>query len=74
MPRTTLVFRLSSARIQEDLLREFSLHPGVDASPHVVDGAPTVTVEVSDAASAVLDVRATVGMFDDRASEVEGQG
>jgi hypothetical protein len=59
--------------VQEDLLQEFALHDGVVASADEVDGAPAVRVETQDAVDALWDVRATVGMFDDKAREQERQ-
>ena len=73
MPRITLVFALSDARAQADLLREFALHDGVVSTPDEVDGAPAIRVEAQDAISTLWDVRATVGMFDDRACERTAQ-
>jgi hypothetical protein len=71
LPRITLVFALSGPRIQQDLLQEFSLHHDVTAAAEA--GANMIRVETSDAAGAVWDVRATIGMFDDRATEITGQ-
>jgi hypothetical protein len=72
LPRITLEFLLSGPRIRTDLLHEFSLHNDVIAS--VDEDAPLVLrVEVSDAPGALWEVRATVGMFDDRAHEITGQ-
>ena len=73
MPRTILVFKLSSTQAQTDLLHEFSLHADVHASADSVGGIPVVRVSTSNAASAIWDVRATVGMFDDLAIELRGQ-
>ena len=72
MPRKTLAFRLSGPLVQQNLLHEFSLHHDVTASAEQIDGAPVIRVETSDADGAVWDVRATVGMFDDQASEIDG--
>lgn len=68
----TLVFRLSGPLVQQSLLQEFSLHHDVVASADEVDGDPAIRVETSDADGAVWDVRATVGMFDDLATEIDG--
>ncbi|NRQ49162.1 hypothetical protein [Aeromicrobium stalagmiti] len=73
MPRTTLVFSLSSSQAQRDLLHEFSLHRDLDATGEVTAGLPTIQVVVGDVATRVWEVRATVGMFDDAATEVGGQ-
>lgn len=72
MPRTILVFRLSGPLAQQNLLHEFSLHHDVTASADELGGVPVIRVETSDADGAVWDVRATVGMFDDEAFEIEG--
>ncbi|MET0821528.1 MAG: hypothetical protein ABWY58_11220 [Aeromicrobium sp.] len=69
MPRITWVFTLSDPRVQVDLLHEFALHDGVVATCDVVDGAPAIRVVTQDAVSTLWDIRATVGMFDDRARE-----
>jgi hypothetical protein len=74
LPRITLVFTLSDPRAQLDLLHEFTLHDGVVATADEIDGSPALRVEAPDAISTLWDVRATVGMFDDRARELEGQG
>ncbi len=74
MPRITLVFILSDPRAQADLLHEFSLHDGVDASPVSIGPDPAIRVETYDSTSTVWDIRATIGMFDDRAREEVGQG
>ena len=71
MARITLVFRLSGPQAQQDLLREFSLHHDVAAVADRVDGSPVVRVETTDSASAVWDVRATIGMYDDAATELK---
>lgn len=73
MPRITLVFTLSDPRAQVDLLHEFALHDGIVASADEVDGSPAIRVEAQDAVSTLWEVRATVGMFDDRASERTAQ-
>ncbi|MEV7398079.1 hypothetical protein [Aeromicrobium sp. NPDC092404] len=70
MRRITLTFRVSGPDIQSDLLHEFSLHHGVAASAVELDGAPAIVVDTLDAPSALWDVRATVGMFDEAAEEV----
>ncbi|WP_157432434.1 hypothetical protein [Aeromicrobium sp. Root472D3] len=74
MARITLVFTLSDPRAQVDLLHEFTLHDGVVATPDDVDGSPAIRVETHDSVSTVWDVRATIGMFDDRAREQQDQG
>jgi len=71
--RTTLTFRLSDPGVQRDLLHEFSLHDGVVAHAVGSEGEPAIAVETRDSHDALWDVRATVGMFDDLAKEVEGQ-
>jgi hypothetical protein len=71
--RITLTFRLSGPDVQRDLIHEFALHPQVTASAVDSDGAPTIMVETLDAPTALWDVRATVGMFDDHAKEVDRQ-
>jgi hypothetical protein len=71
--RITLTFRLSGHDVQRDLLHEFALHRDVSVSAVDTDGAPTIAVETRDAAPALWDVRATVGMFDDHAREVGAQ-
>lgn len=73
MPRITLVFTLSERRAQADLLREFSLHDGVVAAADEIDGSPAIRIEAHDSVSTLWDVRATVGMFDDRAREQGAQ-
>lgn len=73
MPRITLEFTLSGPQVQKDLLHEFSLHHDVDASAVDRGDAHVIRVETSDAPGAMWEVRATVGMFDDRASEIVDQ-
>lgn len=73
MRRTTLTFRLSGHHILRDLLHEFALHRDVTASSIESDHEPTIVVETRDAPAALWDVRATVGMFDDQAREVNAQ-
>lgn len=73
MPRITLAFIVSEPQIQQDLLGEFSHHHDVVATADEVDGTHVLRVETSDAAGAVWEVRATIGMFDDRAVEVPRQ-
>jgi hypothetical protein len=73
LPRITLVFTLSDPRAQVDLLHEFGLHDGVRAVVDEIDGDPALRVETHDSISTVWDVRATVGMFDDRARELGPQ-
>ena len=68
------MFTLSDPRAQADLLHEFSLHDGVRAALDEIDGSPVLRVETHDSISTVWDVRATVGMFDDRARELDVQG
>lgn len=70
--RITLTFRLSGHDVLRDLIHEFTLHHQVIASA-VDDGGPTIAVETLDAPAALWDVRATVGMFDDHAKEVDAQ-
>ena len=70
MRRITLTFRLSGHDVQRDLIHEFALHHQVTASAVDSDGPPTIVVETIDAPTALWDVRATVGMFDDHAKEV----
>jgi hypothetical protein len=74
LPRITLEFALSAPHLQHDLLHEFSLHHDVVAVIEQRDGVCALRVETSDAPLAAWDVRATVGMFDDRATEITGQG
>ena len=74
MPRITLVFTLSDPRAQVDLLHEFTLHDGVVAKADEIEGSPAIRVETTDSISTLWDVRATVGMFDDRARERQDQG
>ncbi len=69
MSRTILTFRLAHADIRHALVHEFSLHDGV----RVLDCGPderTIRIETFNAPAALWDVRATVGMFDDAATEV----
>lgn len=74
MPRTTLTFRLSGAAHQQDLLHEFGLHDGVVVRQAEIDGQRLLTVETNGAHPSLWDVRATVGLFDDRAVEVSVLG
>lgn len=71
LPRTTLVFTLSGTQVQQDLLHEFSLHDGVSVFADDIEGSAAIRVETTDSASAVWDVRATIGMFDDGATELK---
>lgn len=73
MPRITLVFTLSDPRAQDSLLHEFTLHDGIAVAADEIDGTPAIRVEAPDSISALWDVRATVGMYDDRARELDGQ-
>lgn len=73
MRRTTLIFRLSHPDVERDLLHEFALHGDVTASAVERGGTPTIAVDAPDAPATLWDVRATVGMFDDRAEEVGAQ-
>ena len=73
MRRITLTFRLSGPHILRDLLHEVALPPNGMVSSIESDHAPTIAVETLDAPAALWDVRATVGMFDDQALEVEAQ-
>ncbi|KAA1395832.1 hypothetical protein [Aeromicrobium ginsengisoli] len=73
MRRTTLTFRLSGPDIQRDLLHEFALHHDVIACALDGDGTAKISVQTSNAPAALWDVRATVGMFDDAAEELEPQ-
>jgi hypothetical protein len=73
LPRITLEFALSAPHLQHDLLREFSLHHDVIAVTEERDGICTIRVETSDIPLAAWDVRATVGMYDDAAVEIDGQ-
>jgi hypothetical protein len=70
--RITLTFRLSGHHILRDLLHEFALHHNVIVSV-VKHHEPTIAVQTLDAPAALWDVRATVGMFDDHALEVDPQ-
>lgn len=67
-------FSLSGVRAQHDLLHEFSLHHEVVAVAADRDGAPGIQIETIDSAAALWEVRATIGMFDDRAVELKDQG
>ena len=67
--RTTLMFRLSNVTVQRDLVLEFALHEGIDARAHGTDH-PELMVDAVDNPATLWDVRATVGMFDDRAVEM----
>lgn len=73
MPRTILEFTLSGPEVQQDLLHEFSLHHDVEASVVRRGETCVLRVETSDAPPAMWEVRATVGMFDDRAAEIVDQ-
>ena len=73
MPRICLVFALSDPRAQTDLLREFELHDGVEAVADRVGDTPAIRVHTSDAMAMLWEVRATVGMFDEKAVELDGQ-
>lgn len=73
MRRTTLHFWLSGHHILRDLLHEFTLHHDVNATAVNANGTPAIAVETLDAPAALWDVRATVGMFDDHAQEVDAQ-
>jgi hypothetical protein len=66
-----LTFRLSGHDVRRDLIQEFSLHREAMVSAVDADGTPTIAVETLDAPAALWDVRATVGMFDDHAEEVD---
>jgi hypothetical protein len=70
LPRTTITFRLSGAAHQQDLLHEFGLHDDVVVWQTDTDGQRLLTVETNGAHPSLWDVRATVGLFDDRAVEV----
>jgi succinate dehydrogenase/fumarate reductase flavoprotein subunit len=70
LPRITLVFTVGGPQIQQDLLNEFSLHHDVVATGDERNDAYLLRVETSDAAGAVWEVRATIGMFDDNATEI----
>jgi hypothetical protein len=70
LPRITFGFSLSGPRIQQDLLKEFALHRDVIASA----GADHIIwVETNDSPVAMWEARATVRMFDDGATEIDGQ-
>ena len=73
MPRITLEIALSAPQLQHDLLREFSLHRDVVAVIEQRDDVCLLIVETSDLPLAAWEVRATVGMFDDRSVEITGQ-
>lgn len=73
MPRITLEFALSASHLQHDLLREFALHHDVVAVVEQRDGICLLRVETSDTPGAAWEVRATIGMFDDRATEISAQ-
>lgn len=49
------------------------MHDGVEIRPAVQAGAPVIEVETFDTVTTAWDVRATVGMFDDAAVELDGQ-
>ena len=70
MSRSVLLFRLSNATVQLDLISEFSRHVDVVATPSIGEGRPSLRVETNGSSKAAWDVRATVGMFDDNAIEV----
>lgn len=73
MSRTTITFRLSGASQQQDLLQEFTLHDGVVARRADDDG-PMLLVETDGRQHSIWHVRATVGLYDDRAVEVSVRG
>jgi hypothetical protein len=55
-------------------LHEFGLHDGVVVRQAEIDGQRLLTVETNGAHPSLWDVRATVGLFDDRAVEVSVLG
>lgn len=73
MPRITLVFALSGPQTQQNLLHEFSLHHDVVATGTDHPDGAAIRVETSDVPGAIWEVRATVGLFDDRAAEISDQ-
>ncbi|MET0932028.1 MAG: hypothetical protein ABWX74_21105 [Aeromicrobium sp.] len=73
MPRITLAFTLSGPQVQQDLVHEFSLHVDVTATVAGGEDSCVLLVETSDAPNALWEVRATIGMFDDRAIEMTDQ-
>ena len=73
MTRITLRFALSGPDAQAHLLREFAMHDGVEVRSGQQEGAPVIEVETFDTVTTAWDVRATVGMFDDDAVELDGQ-
>ncbi|MCW2801732.1 MAG: hypothetical protein JWQ70_3204 [Aeromicrobium sp.] len=68
------MFRLSGPSQQQDLVHEFALHDGVVALATGSDDQPALTVETADTHTAIWDVRSTVGIFDDQATEVPDSG
>jgi hypothetical protein len=67
--RVRLTFTLCATDYVADLLHEFSLHDDVHATVDASGESYLLTVDVPDTTSAIWDVRATVGMFDDAAVE-----
>lgn len=67
-----MTFRLSGPHPLADLLLELAQHDDwvVRVAGH--EHRPEVTVEAADSATAMWDVRATVGMFDDGSVELPG--
>jgi hypothetical protein len=63
-----LGFLVSGPQIQQDLLAELSLHRDVVAS---AEDDRIVRVETNDSPVATWEVRATVRMFDEAATEIE---
>lgn len=68
MSRITLHFAVSDTSSLQDLLHEFALHSEVAAT--AIDGSLTIAVETDNRPASLWEVRATVGMFDDRAQEI----
>lgn len=71
VPRNILTFRLSHADVREALVHEFSLHDGVEVGPADPHEPLHIVIETGGSATALWDVRATVGIFDDHAVEVD---
>lgn len=73
LTRITLRFALSGPESQSDLLREFAMHDGVEVRSGSAGGLPVIEVDTFDTVTTAWDVRATVGMFDDAATEIGAQ-
>lgn len=71
--RIVLMFRLSSLQRQQHLLEEFELYGGDGVVARAVEheGFPALAVETYDSSTSLWEIRATVGLFDDVALEIE---